>query len=105
MKQSVKCMTKKDKGGTAIATNIVYDFEGVTVDDLIPGWLNYATIRMQSKWRNGEGAIPTAVEVRVKDMAKGRQAEVVTPETVFANAATLTAEQRAALIERLKSGK
>lgn len=105
MKQSVKCMTKKSKDGDAIATNIVYDFEGVTVEDLVPGWLNYATIRMQSKWRNGEGAIPAAVEVRVKDMAKGRQAEVVTPETVFANAATLTAEQRAALIERLKSGK
>lgn len=98
-------MTKKSKDGDAIATNIVYDFEGVTVEDLVPGWLNYATIRMQSKWRNGEGAIPAAVEVRVKDMAKGRQAEVINVDTTFASAQTLSPADRLALIERLKSGK
>lgn len=102
MKRSVKCMTKKDKAGTAQATNITFDYEGVTMDDLMAGWEDQAVIKLQAGFRRKEGAIPAAVEVRVKDMAKGRVAEVVTPDTIMANVSVLTPEQRAELIAKLR---
>jgi hypothetical protein len=101
MKRTVKCMTKKDKDGQAAPTLITFDYEGVTMDDLLAGWEDQAVIKLQSKFRRGEGAIPAAHQVRVKGMCAGRAAEVVTVDTLAANAATLTPEQRAALIAKL----
>lgn len=102
MKRSVKCMTKKDKNGTAAPTNITFDYEGVTMEDLMAGWEDQATIKLQAGFRRKEGAVPAAIEVKVKDMAKGRVAEVITPDTILANVATLTPEQRAAVIAKLR---
>lgn len=102
MKRTVKCMTKKDKDAVASATIVTFDYEGVTMDDLMAGWEDQAVIKLQAGFRRKEGAVPASIEVRVKDMAKGRVAEVVTPDTILANVATLTPEQRAAVIAKLQ---
>jgi hypothetical protein len=102
MKTQVKCMTKKDKAGTASPTIVTLDWDGVTLDDTKPLFTDGLVIRLQSKWRRGEGAIPSVVEVRVKDACAGRVAEVVTVDSLAANANTLTPAERAALIAKLQ---
>ena len=65
MKTTVKCMTKKDKAGSASPTVITFDYEGVTMEDMRAGWEDGAVIKIQSKFRRGEGAIPSVYAVRV----------------------------------------
>lgn len=102
MLKQVVCNTKKDKGAQAVRTEIAYDFTGVTLDDLVAGWIDGATIRLQSKWRRGDAPIPSKVTVKVKDMCAGRVSEVLTAEGVLDFAKKMTDAERAALIAKLQ---
>lgn len=100
MIRTVSCKTKLDKGAQAQGTVISFDYEGVTIEDLYGGWEDGAVIKLQAKFRRDE-VVPAKITVKVKDMAKGRAAVVITPEMVLAQAQKMTPEERQALIAQL----
>ena len=102
MIRTVSCKTKLDKTAEAQATAITFDYEGVTMDDLLGGWEDGAVIKLQAKFRRDE-VVPAKITVKVKDMAKGRAAVVITPETILEHAAKMTPQERLALIQKLQA--
>lgn len=101
MIRTTSCKTKLDKSGAAQPSVITFDYEGVTIEDLYGGWEDGAVIKLQAKFRRDE-VVPAKITIKVKDMAKGRAAVVITPEMVLAQAAKMTPEERTALIAKLQ---
>jgi hypothetical protein len=106
MDNITKCnaSTKPTATGDAVVTAFTFNWDNVSAEEIRAMAQSALVIKMQSQFRrdavkNGE-AIPTEITENVADHKPGTRA-VRTQKSIMEQIATMTAEQRAALLAQL----
>ncbi|MHB8413935.1 MAG: hypothetical protein ACYDB1_00875, partial [Acidiferrobacteraceae bacterium] len=94
--------TRKDEDANEVRTVFIVDFDECSDDVLKSMAYNYLTVKRQGSWRRK--GIPAREEIKAAAFAPGsRSAEPVTVESTLACAQSLSAEEKKALLARLRA--
>lgn len=92
--------TRKEAGAEQVTTNVTFNWDGISTDELQQMAQQALIVKLQAKWRK-DGIPAGAHAVNVSDYRPGVRAErTVNVDNIVAK---LTPEQRAALIAKLTS--
>ncbi len=94
--------TRLAKGGVAKPTTVTFDFEGVTVEQIVELAVRGLVIAVQATYRTA-GTVPEVEVVKVAAiLAKTREAKPVTPEAMVARITKLPEAEQARIRELLR---